>query len=343
MRYLYFLCVFPYLLYCETIATFYGDIEVEEPIVLELIASPAFQRLKGIHQYGVSYYTTHREEYTRYDHSLGVFTILRLKGASLQEQIAGLLHDVSHTIFSHVGDFIFANQYQEEDYQNSIHEKFLDASGLGDILRKYSLASSDVLPIEELYPALEQPKPNLCADRIDYNIQGAYYQGFITKEEGRKILDDLEFCEGLWICHSPALIRKIASFALFMTQDCWSSPTNHFMSNLLAKAILRGLEIHLISWEDVHFNTDDVIWNLLIASQDQDLKDLMIRIFQVPTSFELVDSSQADRTIYGKFSGIDPWVLEDGKKIRLTELDPSFAEEYEHVKNVMKKGWHLRT
>ena len=28
-------------------------------------------------------------------------TILRKNGASLEEQIAGLLHDVSHTVFSH--------------------------------------------------------------------------------------------------------------------------------------------------------------------------------------------------------------------------------------------------
>ena len=119
-------------LFSATILTFYGVLEVEEPVLLELIDSQAFQRLKSIHQYGVSYYTTHREEYTRYDHSLGVFAILRLKNASLEEQIAGLLHDVSHTVFSHVGDWIF----QENEYQDLIHSDFLERYGLGDILRK---------------------------------------------------------------------------------------------------------------------------------------------------------------------------------------------------------------
>jgi hypothetical protein len=51
----------------KPIETFYGAIAVEEPVLLELIESSAFQRLKYIHQYCVSYYTTHREEYTRYD------------------------------------------------------------------------------------------------------------------------------------------------------------------------------------------------------------------------------------------------------------------------------------
>lgn len=75
--------ILPCLLSAKQIDTFYGPIEVQEPVLLELIDSPAFKRLKGVHQYGVAYYTTHREEYNRYDHSIGVFTILRLKGASL--------------------------------------------------------------------------------------------------------------------------------------------------------------------------------------------------------------------------------------------------------------------
>ncbi len=342
MRYLYFLCLFPWLLYCEKIETFYGILEVEEPVLLELIASPAFQRLKGIHQYGVSYYTTHREEYTRYEHSLGVFAVLRLKGASLHEQIAGLLHDVSHTVFSHVGDFMFSREYQEEDYQNSIHEGFLEKSGLGAILRAYSISPEDIMPLEELFPALEQPKPNLCADRIDYNIQGAYYRGFITREEGRKILEDLDFVEGIWVSRSVTPLDKIASFALFMTLDCWSSPTNHFASRILADAMFRAIEIYLISWDDVHFGTDDDVWDRLLTSPDSDLKKLMSDVFMASTCFELVDPSYAERVLYGKFSGIDPWVLVKGEKIRLSQTNPSFAQEYERVYTTIKQGWGVR-
>ena len=165
------------------IETFYGPVNVEEPVLLELIESPPFQRLKHIHQYGVAYYTTHREEFTRYQHSLGVFALLRTNGCSLEEQMAGLLHDVSHTVFSHVGDWIFNRQNHDVDYQNLTHGDYLEKSGLGDILRKYGYAVDQIQPKQELYPALEQPVPTLCADRIDYNLQGAYYQGYITHEE----------------------------------------------------------------------------------------------------------------------------------------------------------------
>ena len=112
-------------LFAAQIDTFYGPLEVDEPVLLELIESPAFQRLKGIHQYGVSYYTTHKEEYTRYEHSLEVFAILRINNCSLEEQISGLLHDISHTVFSHIGDWVFGKAHQEKDYQNSIHSVYL--------------------------------------------------------------------------------------------------------------------------------------------------------------------------------------------------------------------------
>ena len=35
--------------------------------------------------------------------------LLAKKGASLTEQIAGLIHDVSHTVFSHVIDRVVGN------------------------------------------------------------------------------------------------------------------------------------------------------------------------------------------------------------------------------------------
>ena len=83
-KHLYFLILFSHILYSRQIDTFYGSIEVQEPVLLEIIDSPIFQRLKNIHQYGISYYNTiYREEYNRYDHSIGVFAILRANNSSI--------------------------------------------------------------------------------------------------------------------------------------------------------------------------------------------------------------------------------------------------------------------
>lgn len=332
-------------LFGAAIDTFYGTIDVEEPVLLELIDSPPFQRLKFIHQYGVSYYTTDREEYTRYAHSLGVFALLRLNGASLKEQIAGLLHDVSHTAFSHVGDWIFDKAGQNKDYQNSIHPFFLKKYGLGDILNKYGISVDEVLPLEHLFPMLEQPGPNMCADRIEYNIQGAYLRGFITYEEAMAMAAGLTFLDGRWVSDNPLLMAKLGRYSLYMTQVCWGSATNHMSSTWLARAILKAVELGLISHEDIHFGVDDEIWEILATSTDPIIREQMEKIASATSYYCLVDPADpetADIVVKSKFRGIDPWILSDGEIRRLTAVDPLYNEEYLQVKEKMAQGWHIK-
>lgn len=94
----------------------YGKIEVNEPVLVEIINSYELQRLKEISMAG--YYPGCPEfnnpEYNRYNHSVGVLLLLRRYGASLAEQIAGLIHDVSHSAFSHTIDYIKKDQEGEK-------------------------------------------------------------------------------------------------------------------------------------------------------------------------------------------------------------------------------------
>lgn len=336
------LCL-PCLLCARQIDTFYGPIEVEEPALLELIDSPAFQRLKEIHQYGVSYYTTFKEEYTRYDHSVGVFMILRSKGAPLVEQIAGLLHDVSHTAFSHVGDWVFGIENQEKDYQTENHAVFLEESGLADILRNHHFTPLQILPKAELFPALECSLPNLCADRIDYNIQGAFHQGFITRAEAMAIFEDIHFTDNRWVSTRPELMTKLTLFSLFMTEHCWGSPANWVTSRWLADAIVRGIEVGCISMDELHHGTDQSIWDKLMHHDDPVIKKKMEMLLHSDKHFCVVDSSSdADLVVKSKFRGIDPWIATDAECLRLTHIDSKVAGEYEKVKRIVEKGWPIK-
>ncbi len=290
IRLLFILAAFG--LHGETFATFYGSIEVEEPVLIELIHSSAFQRLKFIHQYGVEYYTgMHCEEYNRFDHSMGVFAILRIKGASLEEQIAGLLHDVSHTAFSHVGDWVFAKINQEEDYQNHIHSRFLAESGIAAILHKYGYEVDQISPKREEFRMLEQPLPDLCADRIDYNIQGAYFQEFLTREEALDLFSYLSFVKDQWVISRSDLALKLARFSLFMTENCWGSSVNFITSQWLADAIIQAVQIGLISWNEFHFGIDQNIWDRLSTSINPLIQNRMQKLGRPTQYFRLVAPS----------------------------------------------------
>ena len=103
----------------------YGEFEVDK-VLEELILSKPVQRLKGIHQGGASYLVNEKWNVTRFDHSIGTMLLIKILGGSLEEQIAGLLHDVSHTAFSHVIDFVFENK--EEDYHEKIYSSVIKES-----------------------------------------------------------------------------------------------------------------------------------------------------------------------------------------------------------------------
>ena len=344
MKFFLIFFLLPSLLFADIVETFYGDLDVKEPVLLELIKSPSVQRLKKIHQYGVSYYDgSHTEEYTRFDHSMGVFAILRLKGCSLQEQIAGLLHDVSHTVFSHVGDWVFFRRTHEKDYQNSIHELFIEKTELGEILSKHGVSAKDVLPLQELFPALEHPLPGLCADRIDYNLQGAFHKGFLTQKEAKQLLKDLHFIKGEWICSNPRLMEKVVKFSLFMSRNCWGSAGNHVRSRWLADALLKGVAIGLITDHDIHFNTDEFVWEKLLSSKDPFIVKKMQAILQKERFFQvLAEAQKADIVVKSKFRVIDPLIRHWGKNVNFISLNPRLAREVKKHKQELERGWAIK-
>ena len=115
----------------------YGKVKIESPVLLELIKSKSLQRLKGISQFGIPDEFYYLKNFSRYEHSIGVMILLKQLGASEKEQIAGLLHDVSHTAFSHVIDWV-VGEGLTEDFQDNQHKNFIKSSPLTKILKKYN-------------------------------------------------------------------------------------------------------------------------------------------------------------------------------------------------------------
>ena len=321
--------------------TLYGTFENEEPVITELLQHPTMLRLKNVQQYGTTVYAKTTDEYSRYDHSVGVFALLRRYNAPLEEQIAGLLHDTSHTVFSHVGDYLFDMVNTEESYQDKIHLWHLKKTGVDKVLERHGFTLEQASPDNIEYKALECNLPEMCADRIEYNLQGGLIKGLINKDEFNEILQHLKLENNTWFFTSPEIAKKFASIPLYMTQYQWGSACNLAIHQITAELLKVAIDKKIVTLEEIHFSTDDVIWNRMVNTDDPEIQNFIDKIMNYDKYFKPSENDDYDIILYGKFRGIDPLVKTENGYKKLTEIDPSFKETYENVKDIMTQGWPL--
>ena len=153
----------------------YGKTKIKESVLIDILNSNEVLRLHDINQFGVpqKWYGNDLRNFSRYSHSVGVFVLLRKLNASLEEQVAGLTHDVSHRVFSHVSDWVLGNE-KNEDSQDKSHKKFLYNSSLKRIIERHSF-NIERIADHQSFSLLEREIPELCADRIDYCLRELYY------------------------------------------------------------------------------------------------------------------------------------------------------------------------
>lgn len=322
--------------------TMYGNTTIHEPALLELIRSQPFERLKKIRQYGVTWFIRDEYEYTRYEHSLGVFYLVKKYGAPLDEQVAALLHDVSHTAFSHVGDYLYGHIREERVMQDDMHEEYLAESGLIAILKKHNLAHAITEEAKKKQPCLEQDKPNICADRLEYVLNGAHIEGLFSEEDITNILQHVHFKNGDWYFDDVAIAKKYAQASIALPEMRWGACWHAYVYNCMAKALVQGVKLGLITFNEIRFSTDDAIWNKIQASTDPEIKRQLHLLKNWQTAFRIVPSEdKAANHIIGKFTGQDPWVMTETGLKRLSCLDSEFLAYYNKVATSQKQGYWI--
>lgn len=325
------------------VKTIYGDTIVNEPVLIKIINDPWMQRLANIHQYGMDYYFFKDQDYNRFEHSLGVFWFLRVYGASEKEQIAGLLHDISHTAFSHLADYVYRECDGTNSYQDDIHESFLNKTSIKDILAEYGYSVKDIIHKNNEFKALEQDLPNLCADRIEYNLYGCYIDNVLTLKDIKEIISDLylNLETKTWYFKSLDSARKFSLGSLYLTATRWATRDNLFRNYCGSFLIKEALNAKLISHDEFKYGTDDNIWQKLNLSKNNKIKDLISDLYNAPILANLQPFRYLPKA---KFRGVDPLVLVDNNYKRLSEIDPEYKIKFEEVKNSIDYfGYYLPT
>ena len=256
----------------------YGDIEINDPLVLELLQSPELERLNKIYANGIYFYFYPKVDVTKLEHSVGVWYLLKKLGASDNEQIAGLLHDVSHKVFAHVIDYLYGSA-STEDHQDSIHPDFLKQGTIKEILKKYELTSEGMGNLKK-WNLLDKELPNLCADRLDYTLRDSFPIGFSNKELIQEILNDLIIVKNQICLKSMAVAKKLGRLSLKMQNEYWHTEWGDYSYHLMANIMGYALQKKYISEQDLWMGDKQMI-DKLLETKDDSIKNNLSLIKEV--------------------------------------------------------------
>jgi HD superfamily phosphohydrolase len=167
-------------------------IHVRHQVILDLINTPEFQRLRRIKQLGVANTVFQGAEHSRFTHSLGVYEITRQICDSFKHNYpdqwddserlvalcAALLHDIGHGAYSHTFEHIFNTDHE------AITRRILcdESTNINRILREVApdFPQKVASVIDHTYPnpqVVQMISSQIDADRMDYLLRDAYNTG----------------------------------------------------------------------------------------------------------------------------------------------------------------------
>ena len=186
------------------------------PLMIEIIDTYEFQRLRDLKQLGATYFVFPSATHTRFEHSLGVCHLVDIILNELKKnqpelhiterlielvKIGGLIHDLGHGPFSHLYDNYVRTFDELEHEQRGI-------SIFKNMVSKYKLSiNSDELnficniiePPEQLknhwlYQIVNNKVNHIDVDKIDYIMRDTYHIGLQYNDFSRlltmiKVLD----------------------------------------------------------------------------------------------------------------------------------------------------------
>lgn len=318
------------------------------------IELPILKRLSGVgllcgtdwtHLYKNRFY------YSRLDHSIGVALIIWHFTHDKKQTLAGLFHDASTPVFSHVSDFRKGDALTQTATEAPNESILKNDEALRELLQEDGLTVQEISDYH-IYPVADNEIPQLSADRLEYmfpsgmaldgtwdlpSIEKAYKDIRILKNEDG--LDELGF-KTLEIAEDYCRRFCMIGHILQLNEN---KLTLHMLGQIMNMAVEEGL----LQEEDFMNKSESEIMDVLdTADKVQHLYlARLYKTFRTMTKIEHRDSALPAEEYFSisldvKQRYIDPLVdmgslsLSKGKSVtRLSQVSPFAKKIIDDFKN----------
>jgi HD superfamily phosphohydrolase len=327
-------------------------VHVRDLAIWDLIGTKEFQRLRRIKQLGTTFLTFHGAEHSRFNHSLGVYEIVRRiiddvfagrpewnNDDRLLTLCAALLHDLGHGPFSHSFEKVF--DFDHEDFTRKII--------LGDTeVNKVLLKAGRDFPkkVAEVIAKTSEKKlvvslisSQIDADRMDYLQRDAYFTGVSYGQfDMERILRVMRPREDQVVIKKSGM-HAVEDYIMSRYQMYWQvyfHPVSRSAEVILTKILHRAKQLfeenYFFKYEPIHFTS---IFNEKVTLEDYLKLDESVilyyfQIWQEETDPVLSDLCRrfVNRNLF-KFAEFDPAkeykkLAQLGSLFKKAGLDPEY-------------------
>jgi HD superfamily phosphohydrolase len=327
-------------------------VHVRDLAIWDLIGTKEFQRLRRIKQLGTTFLTFHGAEHSRFNHSLGVYEIVRRiiddvfagrpewnDDDRLLTLCAALLHDLGHGPFSHSFEKVF--DFDHEDFTRKI---ILGNTEVNNVLRRVSpdfpeKVAEVIAKTSEKKLVVSMISSQIDADRMDYLQRDAYFTGVSYGQfDMERILRVMRPREDQVVIKKSGM-HAVEDYIMSRYQMYWQvyfHPVSRSAEVILTKILHRAKQLfeenYSFKYEPIHFTS---IFNERVTLEDYLKLDESVILYYFQIWQEETDPVLSDlcgrfvnRNLF-KYAEFDPAkeykkLVELGSLFKKAGLDPEY-------------------
>ncbi len=226
------------------------------------------KRLKGISLLcGMDYASKYAYDFkcyiSRYDHSLDVALIVWNLTHDKKATLAGLFHDISTPVFSHVIDYMNHDYVEQETTEAKTLEILMSSNGLKKCLKQDNISLYEIADFKK-YSLVDLDRPSLCADRLDGTIcSGINWTKSIDGETSKNIVEDIilvknESNQDEIAFRSEECAKKFLDLNDEVNVITHSNNDNYMMM-LLADIVRLAIDLEIVDYESLYYLTEEEV------------------------------------------------------------------------------------